>query len=52
MKIATLIKCQFCDTPIQLENETDEDYEGEIGVSVSAGDESMDICEACFEHYH
>lgn len=46
------ITCQFCDTPIQLEGEADEDYEGEMGVRVSAGDESADICEACYEHYN
>ena len=49
---ATQLKCQFCDTPIQLENESDEDYEGQLGQTVYAGDESVDICEACWEHYH
>ncbi len=46
------LTCQFCNEPIQLENESDEDYEGEIGQTVYAGDESIDICEACFDHYH
>ncbi len=47
-----LTKCQFCDTPMILEGEADEDYEGQIGITAYAGDESADICEACWEHYH
>ena len=49
---ATKLTCQYCNTPIQLEDETDEGYEGEIGMTVCAGDESVDVCEACFEHFN
>lgn len=46
------LKCQFCDTPIQMEDETEENYEGERGIGIYAGDESVYLCEACYEHYH
>ena len=51
-QLTTQLTCQFCDTPIQMEDETDEGYEGAIGIGVYAGDESVDICEGCWEHYH
>ena len=43
-EVKQLIKCTYCDTEF--------DLEAEEGSTVYAGDESIDLCEACFEHMH
>lgn len=48
----TELTCQYCNEPIQLEDESEEGYEGETGMTIHAGDESVDICEACYEHFN
>lgn len=42
-EIKELVKCEFCDTPF------DFDEEGHL---VGAVDDSLYMCESCYDHYH
>lgn len=41
------MKCDYCQAEIK------EDEEGEVdSYQITGGDESLDLCESCYEHYH